>query len=125
MGRISGFVCPSCHKSWEVWLGHGMAHAALESVLDEFPPDIRQKILSDMEGEQYPAFEFNYFPAVCWQCRKVIAVPGIYLDQTGQSYTAACPDCGSAIAVQAEDTEILCPHCGKSTLSAEDIGRWD
>lgn len=125
MGRISEFVCPSCHMSWEVQLGHGMWHAALENVLDEFPPDIRQKILADTGEEENPVFEFNYCPAVCWQCRKVVAVPVIYLHRTGQTYAAACPDCGNAIAVQSEDAEILCPQCGKDPLLAEDIGRWD
>ena len=125
MGRISEFVCPSCNMSWEARLGHGMGHAALGSVLEVFPPDIQQKILADTEGEQYPAFEFNYCPAVCWQCQKVVAVPVIYLHQAGQTYTAACPDCGNSIAVQTEDGEILCPHCGKENLTVEEIGRWD
>lgn len=125
MGRISIFVCPSCDMSWEVRLGHGMGHAALESVLDEFPSDIRQNILADTGGEQYPAFEFNYCPAVCQQCQRVVPVPVIYLHQTGQTYTAACPDCGNSIAVQEEDAEILCPHCGKGILEVEEIGRWD
>ena len=125
MGRISEFVCPSCHESWEVQIGHGMGHAVLESVLDEFPPDIRRKILADVQGEEYPAFEFNYHPAVCWQCRKVVAVPVIYLHLAGHTYTAPCPDCGGLAAAQAEDAEILCPHCGKGTLAEEDTGRWD
>lgn len=125
MGRISEFVCPSCNMSWEVQLGHGMGHADLESVLDEFPLDIQQKILADTEGEPYQAFEFNYCPAVCGQCQKVVAVPVIYLHQNGQTYMTACPDCGSSIALQTENTENICPYCGKSTLSAEEIGRWD
>lgn len=125
MGRISVFVCPSCDRSWEVQLGHGMGHAAFESVLDEFPPDIRQDILADTGGEQYPAFEFNYCPALCRQCQSVVPVPVIYLHQTGQTYTGACPDCGSSIAVQEEDARVLCPHCQKGILAVEEIGRWD
>lgn len=125
MGRVSEFVCPSCHTSWEIQLGHGMGHAALENVLNEFPSDICQKVLSDTERERNPVFEFNYCPAVCWQCRKVVAVPVIYLHQSGQTYTAVCPDCGSSAAIHTEDAEILCPYCGKSTLTVEEVGRWD
>lgn len=125
MGRISRFVCPSCDRSWEVRLGHGMEHALLENVLDEFPPDIRQKILTDTKGEQDPSFEFNYCPAVCWRCQKIAAVPLIYLHKAGRTYTAACPDCGNPVTVLAEDREPLCPCCGKGMLSAEETGRWD
>ena len=57
MGIIQKFKCPSCEMSWEVFLGHGMGHALIEDVLDVFPSDIRQKILADTQGEQFPAFE--------------------------------------------------------------------
>ncbi len=125
MGRISEFVCPSCGMSWTVQLGHGMGHAALESVLDAFPEELQQKILADTEREQIPWFEFNYHPAACWHCRKVAAVPMIYLHQSGNTYTAPCPDCGNSAAVFNEDTQTLCPYCGNGGLSAEDVGRWD
>lgn len=125
MGRISKFACPSCDMAWEVQLGHGMGQATLESVLDEFPANIRQKILEDTGDEQIPSFEFNYCPAVCRQCGKVVAVPVIYLHRTGHTYSAVCMDCGDAVTISSEDTELICPHCEKSKLAVDEVGRWD
>lgn len=125
MGIIQKFKCPSCEMSWEVFLGHGMGHALIEDVLDVFPSDIRQKILADTQGEQFPAFEFNFRPAVCWHCRKVVSIPVIDLPQSGHTYFPNCPECGTSVSVRQEDEELICPHCGKSALSAEAAGRWD
>lgn len=125
MGRIHEFKCPSCEMSWQVFLGHGIGHAVLERVLDVFPADVQQKILKDTEGEQFPYFEFNYRPAVCRQCGKVVSVPVICLHQSGNTYASPCPECGASLTIQPEDEDLICPHCGKSTLSAEEVGIWD
>lgn len=125
MGRISKFICPSCNMAWELPLGHGMRHATLGNVLNVFSEETRQKILADTEGEKAPVFEFNYCPAVCPQCGKMIAVPVIYLPRTGKTYVTACPDCGKEVKVFTKEDEILCPHCGEKTLQSDDVGRWD
>jgi predicted RNA-binding Zn-ribbon protein involved in translation (DUF1610 family) len=125
MGRISKFLCPSCNKSWQTTLGHGIDHAVLENILDIFPPEIQKSILSDIEGGQIPAFEFNYRPAVCTRCRKVLSVPVIYLHRTKKTYSSVCPDCGNDVTIQSEDEKLICPHCQNSALSVEDIGIWD
>lgn len=125
MGRINKYTCPSCNISWQVRLGHGMGHAVLESVLDEFPADIRQKILTDTEGEQIPVFEFNYRPAACRRCKKLVSVPTIYLRQRGYTYSAACSECGSDVSIIDEGTEIACPYCEKGVLLVQETGNWD
>ncbi len=125
MGRISELVCPSCNASWQLFLGHGMSHAALENVLDEFPADIQKKILADTKDEQIPSFEFNYYPSVCRQCKKVIAVPVIYLHHTGQTYFAPCPDCGNTGDAFQEGEAAECPFCGEGVLIMNDCGNWD
>ena len=125
MGIIQKFECPSCGTSWEVFLGHGMGHALIEDVLNVFPADIQEKILADTREEQFPSFEFNYRPAVCWQCRKVVSVPVTYLHQSGHTYSPDCPDCGASVMIPPEGKELICPQCGKSALSAEETGRWD
>ncbi len=125
MGRIRKYTCLSCNTSWQITLGHGIGHAVLKSVLDLFPPEMRLSILSDTEGEQIPSFEFNYRPAVCPQCRKVVSVPVIYLHRSGNTYSSACPDCGCHVSAETEETELICPCCKSSVLSAEDAGAWD
>ena len=125
MGRSREFACPSCSASWQLFLGHGMGHATLENVLDEFPADIQQKILADTKDEKIPSFEFNFCPAVCRQCKKVIAVPVIYLHHSEQTYFAPCPDCGSTVDIFKEDEDTRCPFCGEGLLSLSDIGSWD
>lgn len=125
MGRISKYICPSCNASWQIALGHGIGHAVLDSVLDLFPAKVRQNILSDTEGEPFPSFEFNYRPAICPQCQKVIPVPVIYLHQSGNTYSADCPDCNHHVTVRPKEAKLICPRCQESALSAEDIGTWD
>lgn len=125
MGRISKFTCPVCNRSWQLRLGHGIGHAVLESVLGVFPMDIQQKILADTQGEQIPSFEFNYRPAICGRCEKVVSIPSIYLQQRGDVYSAKCPDCEGDVTIVEENSEIACPHCKKGALLAEETGSWD
>ncbi len=125
MGRISKFICPSCRTSWQVSLGHGMEHAVLENVLNAFPADIQQKILSNVKEEQIPSFDFGYQTAICRDCRDVISIPVIYLHQSGKTYFTDCPECKSPAVVYPENEELVCPRCGKGVLLSEEIGRWD
>ena len=108
MGRIREYTCSSCNKVWRVHTGHGMEHAILKNVLDAFPTDIQQKIILDTKEEQFPYFEFNYRPAVCTRCRKVLS----------------CPDCHKAVVIQEEEAKLSCPFC-KEIMSLREIGTWD
>lgn len=125
MGRINRFLCPSCRKTWQIQLGHGFRHALLENVLGAFPADIQEQILADVKGESFPSFEFQYRAAVCPKCQQVIAVPVIYLHQSGHIYSPACPDCGTSVQIKEEEEKLTCPRCGESSLISEEVGRWD
>ncbi|MEY8377447.1 Trm112 family protein [Lachnospiraceae bacterium 56-18] len=125
MGRINRFVCPSCNASWQIALGHGIGHAVLEDVLELFPAEIRRNILCDTAGEQISSFEFNYRPAICQQCKKMVPVPVIYFPMSGKTYSSSCPDCNGSLTLQPEKAELICPRCGNSALSSEEIGLWD
>ncbi len=125
MGRINEFTCSSCNTTWQVRLGHGLGHAMLESVLEEFSEENQQKILEDTEGEEFPSFEFQFRTAICQRCKNVVAVPVITLLQSGQTYFNGCPDCGNSVIIPEQGSEMSCPNCGKAALTEEEIGRWD
>ena len=50
MGRIREFSCQSCGEVWQLQLGHGMNHAALENVLEVFSEDIQKCLESGMNA---------------------------------------------------------------------------
>lgn len=125
MGRIREFSCPSCGMSCLLFLGHGMRHGTLENVLQEFSAGVQKKILADTKEEKIPSFEFNYRPAVCRQCKKILAVPGVYLHRTGQTYFGTCPECGGMVSVLQTDEKAMCPCCGGAVLEVNDNGNWD
>ena len=122
MGRITEYTCQSCGAAWRLQLGHGMGHASLEVVLEEFPEDIRQKILTDIREEEIPFFEFNYRPALCRQCGKMTSIPTVYLNRSGRTYVGRCPVCEEEAECLAE---YRCPCCGKDSLAIDDVGFWD
>lgn len=124
MGRIREFSCHSCGEVWQLQLGHGMNHAALENVLEVFSEDIQKRILEDTQEEQIPSFEFNYCPAVCGQCRRIVEIPSIYLHHSGRTYLGVCPSCNNQVEEVLEG-KGSCPHCGSNCLLESDIGRWD
>lgn len=125
MGTIRDFECPSCYGTWRIRVGHGMMHGSLNHVLKAFPPDIQKKILTDIDGEPDPFFNFNYQAAACLQCGEIIAVPVLYLHKTECSYVSGCPECGSLELMPEEDSNFQCPRCNNKQLSVQVIGSWD
>ena len=125
MGKICEYTCPSCNTIWSIHIGHGMEHAILENILDVFPTEVQKKIISDTKEEQFPYFEFNYYPAVCHECQNIVSVPVIHLYKSGHTYSSVCPDCGKPVDVQSENIGFLCPLCKESTLLSLETGTWD
>lgn len=125
MGVIRQYQCPSCRESWELCIGHGMKHGVLGRVIEEFPEDIRLKIVKDVQGRELPLFHFQYQAAVCGHCQDIVAIPVLQLLESGQSYVGRCPECGSEAKLTAEDSPVVCPGCGKALLDIRDTGRWD
>ena len=125
MGKTLELTCPSCNEEWQLRTGHGLAHATLENVLGAFPKEVQEKILSDTASERFPAFDFQYRPAICATCRKPVAAAEITLHATGATYMAPCPDCGATVSFFEEGADSPCPSCGQATLSIQDIGFWD
>ena len=125
MGVIRQLKCPSCHKEWQLCLGHGMRHGVLGRAMEAFSEDLQKKIVEEAQGGQLPLFHFNYKAAVCGRCRRVVAVPVLRLIETGQVFVGECPDCGGVVRVPEEGSPIICPSCGSGELDELDTGHWD
>lgn len=123
MGRISQFVCPECRQAWKINLGHGLRHAVLDKVLNEFSQEMREKILARIGGQQIFDFDFNYRAAVCGHCGEVVAVPVLGLRGMGEPFVGECPACGHAPEIGGET--LACPHCGAARLEEQTVGMWD
>lgn len=125
MGVIKEFTCPSCHKTWNLHLEHGLMHGDFKRVLKEFPADVQNEILENACVTPTPLFSFHYRAAICHHCEEVTAVPVMYLHETKQTYKAGCPICGRAVELMEKASEITCPKCKKNSLSSKEIGHWD
>lgn len=125
MGRTIQLTCPSCLEEWEFQIGHGIIHATLENVLSAFSQEVQARILSDTAAEKFPRFTFRYRLAICPACHKIAAVAELKLHTAGTTFTAPCPDCGGAVLFPGENSDILCPNCGKEPLNSRAVGFWD
>ena len=125
MGKTCEWSCRSCGLSWRLDVGHGMNHALLQTVAEEFPPEMRQEIGNLAAGEKWPVFNFNFRPALCSYCRSLVATPEIEFPKKGRTITGGCTLCGHPVNPVKEDEEILCPHCGGAKLEKTVVGDWD
>lgn len=125
MGMICEWSCPACEAMWQLREGHGMNHALLNTVAEEFPPEMREEILAAAAGEKWPVFHFNFRPARCGECHNLVAAPWIQFPKTGKSWTGSCPVCDAMVKCDEEDDEVICPRCGQEELEYEEIGHWD
>lgn len=124
MGVVREYRCPSCEKTWKLWIGHGMKHGMLGRVMEAFPADIQKKILEGA-GRELPLFSFNYEASVCGHCGSVVAVPVLRLIESGQTYVGRCPECGGEAEPLGESARISCPGCRQAVLQVQDTGHWD
>ena len=125
MGVIQQFSCPSCQKTWKLRTGHGTRHAALGQAMEVFSEDIQRKIVAEVKGGQMPLFSFGYQEAVCTHCKDVVALPVLRLVESGQTFIAGCPMCGSEAELVEEEASVNCPSCQKAKLAVKDVGHWD
>ena len=126
MGVIRRYQCPSCKKTWELFVGHGMKHGILGRVMGTFPKDIQKKIAVEVQGEQLPLVDFQYEEALCKNCQELVAVPVLRFMERQKTFLGKCPNCGSEterLNLQ-EGSEADCPGCG-GYLKIQDTGHWD
>lgn len=125
MGNISQFSCPDCRQAWRVNLGHGMNHAMLNTVLEAFSEQTRQKIVGCVGGRQILYFDFNYRAAVCSRCGNIVEIPVLKLPEIGETFVGECPECDHSAEIIKDGETPMCPHCGAAALEETPLGHWD
>lgn len=126
MGAIIRVSCRSCNALWkDLYVGCGMLHSTLEAVAPLFLPEDGKSIREYAGKTEDPLFDFEYEPAACPDCRRMVSVPVLRLRENGAVYTGVCPDCKKKVNPDGMLQKTICPVCGTPSLQMQNTGFWD
>lgn len=121
MGNILQGKCAKCGYQSSIPVGGGLRDCYPETALSAASGNPELAAALDAHGQ----FRIERFPAVCPNCRKLVAPARVtYWTQGGPEHTtpALCPGCGEPLKQM--EGPLPCPMCG-APLNMASVGLWD
>ena len=128
MGEIIHAACSECGYGKQYKIGGGLMSINPEVVEKQLKGDDLDTWNMLREKDRIHFFAWKYEMAYCETCQKLQSIFIVDIrTKEGESMClgSRCDSCRSILSKFEKDEEMICPACGKKTVSRMLTGRWD